>query len=146
MLQQIQHSHHDDLLLALFHPETILEGNLTGGKLPFSLYESYYEPGSEDADKGLQVDGWGMGRQLQVRFKELAFEVETGEAEMIGVDFVAKGGGNATAVADAEKKPETKTSKGKGKARDADRPAEEVALSPEDDERKSANNSFRVTY
>jgi len=136
MLQQVQHLHHDDTLLALFHPESILEGNLTGGKLPFSLYESYYEPGSENADKGLQVDGWGMGRQLQVRFKELAFEVETGEAEMIGVDFVAKGGGNATAVADAAAQIETKTSKGKGKAQDVDNSTDEVALSPEDDERK----------
>jgi len=146
MLQQAQHSHHDDTLLALFHPETILEGNLTGGKLPFSLYESYYEPGSENADKGLQVDGWGMGRQLQVRFKELAFEVETGEAEMIGVDFVAKGGGNATAVTDGESQPETKTSKGKGKARDADRPLEGVALSPEDDERKFDIGLLRSIY
>lgn len=137
MLQQVQHLHHDDILLALFHPETILEGNLTGGKLPFSLYESYYEPGSEDADKGLQVDGWGQGRQLQVRFKELAFEVETGEAEMIGVDFVAKGGGNATAVADAAPaQSETKTAKGKGKAKDIDTSSDEVALSPEDDERE----------
>lgn len=34
----------------------------------------------------------------ELKFRELAYSVETGEAEMIGVDFVAKGGGNATAI------------------------------------------------
>ncbi|KAI4766958.1 hypothetical protein E4T52_16113 [Aureobasidium sp. EXF-3400] len=96
ILQQLQHSYNDSLMLLLFHPQTILDGALTGGKLPISIYESYYEPGSENADKGLQVDGWAMGRQLQMRFRQLPFEVETGEAEMIAVDFVAKGSGSAT--------------------------------------------------
>ncbi|THY32362.1 hypothetical protein D6D00_01626 [Aureobasidium pullulans] len=96
ILQQLQHSYNDSLMLLLFHPQTILDGSLTGGKLPISVYETYYEPGSESAEKGLQVDGWGMGRQLQMRFRQLPFEVETGEAEMIAVDFVAKGSGSAT--------------------------------------------------
>ena len=140
MLQQLQHHYHGDLLLALFHPETILEGELSGGKLPFSLYESYYEPGSEKAEKATQVDGWGMGRALQMRFRELAFEVETGEAEMIGVDFVAKGGGNATAITAGDLQKDTKTSsKGKGKAIEGQTngSSKETTLSSEDEERKS---------
>jgi len=139
MLQQLQHQYHDDLLLALFHPETILEDQLSGGKLPFSIYESYYEPGSENADKGMQVDGWSMGRALQMRFRELTFEVETGEAEMIGIDFVAKGGGNASAIAAGDAQKDSKTSsKGKGKAamERTDGASKETTLSSEDDERE----------
>ena len=140
ILQQLQHSYNDDLILLLFHPETILDGELKGGKLPISLYESYYEPGTERADKGLQVEGWGTGTQLQMRFRELSFEVETGEAEMIGVDFVAKGGGNATAIpsTSAKQEPEKKgAAKGKGKAVDSatNGAATNSLLSSEDEER-----------
>ncbi|GAB7348712.1 hypothetical protein MBLNU459_g7451t1 [Dothideomycetes sp. NU459] len=141
VLQQLQHHYNDSLMLLLFHPETILDGSLTGGKLPISLYESFYEPGSENADKGLQVDKWAMGRQLQMRFRELGYEVETGEAEMIGVDFVAKGSGNATAVATMGTAQKTATDAGsskKGKAKaDDSQPngtSQEVPLSPEDEE------------
>jgi COP9 signalosome complex subunit 6 len=127
ILQQLQHSYNDSLMLLLFHPQTILDGALTGGKLPISIYESYYEPGSENADKGLQVDGWSMGRQLQMRFRQLPFEVETGEAEMIAVDFVAKGSGSATVHNSA-----TPPSKAKGRAEGAAN--NEVQLSVADEE------------
>lgn len=126
----------------LFDPETILDGSLTGGKLPISLYESFYEPGSENADKGLQTDGWSMGRQLQLRFRQLGYEVETGEAEMIGVDFVAKGSGNATAIATtgATQKTSADTSasnKGKARADDSQTTSSSTdsPLSSEDEER-----------
>ncbi|KAI5259320.1 hypothetical protein E4T42_00067 [Aureobasidium subglaciale] len=128
ILQQLQHSYNDSLMLLLFHPQTILDGSLTGGKLPISIYESYYEPGSEIADKGLQVDGWGMGRQLQMRFRQLPFEVETGEAEMIAVDFVAKGSGNANVQNSA-----TPPSKGKARA-DQATTTNDVKLNAEDEE------------
>ena len=130
MVQQLQHNYNDSLLLLLFHPQTILDGTLTGGKLPISIYESYYEPGSENADKGMQVDGWGMGRQLQLRFRQLPFEVETGEAEMIAVDFVAKGSGNAAAPTSAAQS----SSKGKARLDQNGTTNKEVQLSPEDDE------------
>jgi len=142
ILQQLQASYNEDLILLLFHPDTVLDGSMTGGKLPITLYESYYEPGSENADKGFQIEGLGMGRQLQMRFKELGFEVETGEAEMIGVDFVAKGGGNATAIrTSTEPKAavdEDKKGNGKGKSRAADASTngagQELTLSSEDEE------------
>lgn len=141
ILQQLQHHYNDSLILLLFHPDTILDGNMTGSKLPISLYESFYEPATEAADKGLQVEGWGMGRQLQMRFRELPYEVETGEAEMIAVDFVAKGSGSATAIpntASSQKKsPESSTSK-KGKAKadltPPDTTNKENPLSPEDED------------
>jgi COP9 signalosome complex subunit 6 len=128
ILQQLQHSYNDSLMLLLFHPQTILDGALTGGKLPISIYESYYEPGSENADKGLQVDGWSMGRQLQMRFRQLPFEVETGEAEMIAVDFVAKGSGSATVHNSA-----TPPTKAKGRA-EGSAANNEVQLSVADEE------------
>jgi len=99
---------------------------LQGGKLPISLYESVQE--QEGA---------------QVKFRELSFEVETGEAEMIGVDTVAKAGTAATAVQRAEtaqtgeSSKKATSSKGKGKAKDKDKEDDaETAgiLSPEDDE------------
>lgn len=142
VLQQLQHLYNDSLILLLFHPETILNGSLTGGKLPISLYESYYEPGTEDADKGLQFDSSGTGRQLQMRFKELAFEVDSGEAEMIGVDFVAKGGNNATAITQKTTDESSGSSKAKGKANaDQHQPngtTTDAPLSAEDEERKLA--------
>lgn len=120
-------------MLLLFHPQTILDGSLTGGKLPISIYETYYEPGSEGAEKGLQVDGWGMGRQLQMRFRQLPFEVETGEAEMIAVDFVAKGSGSAT-VQNSAAPP------AKGKARAEESTSTDVQLSAEDEEGHAVNS------
>ena len=106
----------DSLMLLLFHAELV--DQLQGGKLPITLYESVQE----------QHEGGGDG---EIKFRELTFEVETGEAEMIGVDFVATGGGNATAVPKAEVAPamplpseagsskdKDKKTKGKGKAKD----------------------------
>ena len=61
------------------------------------------------------------GPQHSLRFQELPYTIETGEAEMISIDFVAKGGANAAAIEDAKPdttKPPTpsKDTKGKGKA------------------------------
>ena len=151
VVQQLQHVYNDDLILVLFQPSIILDGELAGGKLPISLYESYYEPGSENADKGMQVEGWGQGRQLQMRFRDLSCEVETGEAEMIGIDFVAKGSGNASAIANAASTQKTgqgqkTTNKGKAKAVDGvTNGVHKSPLSPEEDERESRIQSHGPT-
>ncbi|KAL1305931.1 hypothetical protein AAFC00_004073 [Neodothiora populina] len=123
ILQQLQTRYNDSLILLLFHPDTILDGSLTGSKLPLSLYESFYEPGADGADSSLQA------RQLQMRFRQLPYDVETAEAEMIAVDFVAKGSGTATATVPAPASvPTTQKSGGegsrsaKGKAKPADIP------------------------
>ncbi|KAK0919158.1 hypothetical protein LTR91_022263 [Friedmanniomyces endolithicus] len=126
MLKQVQQlTGNDSVMLLLFHGELV--DQLQGGKLPISLYESVQE--QEGA---------------QTKFRELSFEVETGEAEMIGVDTVAKAGTAATAVqrADAaqaggEASKKATGSKGKGKAKDKDKEDDTEAagiLSPEDDE------------
>ena len=117
----------DNIMLLLFQLDMV--DKMEGGKLPIGLYEPYQEP---------------VGEQSEMRFRELSFEVETGDAEMIGVDFVAKGGGNATAVqgvATAESSSKDKRAKGKGKSdgKDDKDDAESDAaatnvLSREDDE------------
>lgn len=135
MLKQVQQLvSSDSIMLLLFHPEMV--DSLQGGKLPISLFESVEE---------IEAD------QLQLRFRELQFEVETGDAEMIGVDFVAKGGGNATAVRKVETNSPTasgsnaKKGKGKGKAKEEDGETNGTAsthnLSAEDDELISSLNA-----
>lgn len=96
----------DNIMLLLFQLDMV--DKMEGGKLPIGLYEPYQEP---------------VGEESEMRFRELSFEVETGDAEMIGVDFVAKGGGNATAVqgvATAESSSRDKKVKGKGKSEGKD--------------------------
>lgn len=140
-------SGNDAVMLLLFHAEMV--DDLQGGKLPITLYESVIE----------QQEG-GMMEEREIKFREVSFEVETGDAEMIGVDFVAVGGGNATAVpkasdggvgagsssaaqeASSSKDKEKKPGKGKGKSKDKeaattdDGDAEESSamLSAEDEE------------
>lgn len=100
-----------------------------GGKLPLAIYESIYEVD----DSATTADAQETGKALKLLFVPLNYTIETGEAEMIGVDFVAKGGfGNAAAEAsglegsaeasvsakDGAKKiklDEEKDTKGKGK-------------------------------
>jgi COP9 signalosome complex subunit 6 len=96
----------ENIMLLLFQLDMV--DKMEGGKLPIGLYEPYQEQ---------------VGEQTEMRFRELNFEVETGDAEMIGVDFVAKGGGNATAVpggqtGEATSPSDKKSSKGKSKAKD----------------------------
>lgn len=62
----------------------------------------------------------GAVKAKSTKFKELVYSIETGEAEMISVDFVARGGGNATAVegsaeAAAPKAESSKTDDAAGK-------------------------------
>nr|POF05859.1 cop9 signalosome complex subunit 6 [Quercus suber] len=134
MMRQVQQqSSNDGVMLLLFHSELV--DRLQGGKLPISLWEPVHE--QEDDE-------------VQLRYRELSFEVETGEAEMIGVDFVAKGGGNATAVSNksgtttasaASSSVETsKTPAKRGKTKAKDKELEEAeaasneAFTPEDEE------------
>lgn len=135
VLQQVQAlTSSDSIMLLMFHPELV--DNLQGGKLPITLYESIEE---------MEAD------TMHVRFRELQFEVETGDAEMIGVDFVAKGGGNATAVRKAETTQaagsSSKDKKGKGKGKVKDEESDSAAtssghvLSSEEEELVSSLNA-----
>lgn len=129
VLRQVQQiTGNDSVMLLLFHAELV--DQLQGGKLPISLYETITE------------------QEGELKFRPLSFEVETGEAEMISVDSVATGGGNATAVPKAEASQAAESSKkdkakSKGKAKDKDKDKDEPetngeatasVLSPEDEE------------
>ncbi|KAF2714802.1 hypothetical protein K504DRAFT_366861 [Pleomassaria siparia CBS 279.74] len=107
-------------ILLLFHPADAASEATAAGKLPLTLYESVFENATGGPnEKAMDIDGAAQPKAL--KFKELAYTVETGEAEMIGVDSVARGGGNATAVngaAAAAPKEASKVEdgkKGKGK-------------------------------
>lgn len=144
--QQIIHDYNETALLLAFHPSGVLEGAAVGGKLPLTIYESVYESG-QDSGKGARGSGGdgameveGHDGVLELRFREVPYFVETGEAEMISVDFVARGGGNATAV-DGSAKGAKSTASQKdnlrdlGSSSDAKTVPESSTLSPEDEER-----------
>ncbi|KAH7061201.1 hypothetical protein B0J12DRAFT_564978 [Macrophomina phaseolina] len=142
--EYIQNVHNETALLLLFHPESVLEGNATGGKLPLTIYESLWEgSGGNDKPTSMDIDGGAPGQGKQLKFRELTYSVETGEAEMIAVDFVAQGGGNATAVDQARKVSVAAvegSSKGKSKGKmkaEVEAPAADddtVPLTSEDEE------------
>ena len=146
----IMEKYNEAALLLAFHPAGVLDGGNGGGKLPLTIYESAFESGGGGGEQGkdMQVDG---EEGLELRFRELAYEVATGEAEMISVDFVARGGGTATAVDGTAKKSgkagpsqtplgekSDGNAKGKGKAVDREAPpaGDASGLTPEDEERK----------
>lgn len=108
--EYILKEHNETALLLAFHPSKVLAGAQVGGKLPLTIYESVYES-SQDAGKAIAEDAGGDNRMeiegqeahLELKFRELPYSVETGEAEMIGVDYIARGAGNATAINGAVK-------------------------------------------
>jgi hypothetical protein len=122
----------ESAIFLLFHPEMVAQSGGGAGKLPLSLYETVWT-----SDSSMDVDG--AERNQSLKFRELRYSVESGEAEMISVDFVARGGANATAV-EAPKAKEEKKGKGKakdGETNDAAAQLEQSYLSAEDDERMS---------
>lgn len=144
--QQILHSHSETAVLLAFHPASVLEGAAVGGKLPLTIYETVYESG-ESGDRSMEIDGQDVPQEL--KFMELPYSVETGEAEMISVDFVARGGGNAAAADGTAKKDEKEQAsqksvgkvdeKGKAVQKDAKETKvmdDSSVLSAEDEERK----------
>ncbi len=96
--RQIIDTYNETAVLLAFHPSSALEPRNEAGKLPLTIYESVHESPSDGGDRDMEIDGKEKDAPLELRFKELPYSVETGEAEMISVDFVARGGGNATAV------------------------------------------------
>ncbi|CAD6449061.1 be19e307-ec9a-45de-8489-8105af960877 [Sclerotinia trifoliorum] len=137
--RQILSTYNESAILLGFHPEEVL-GGAAGGKLPLTIYESNYEAEESSGETGEDKEMKDEESQLKLRFKELPFTVETGEAEMISVDFVARGGGNATAVDGTSKKVAPAEGKGKGKATSEDTIRSEIpkrdegSLSREDEE------------
>ncbi|KFH47164.1 COP9 signalosome complex subunit-like protein [Hapsidospora chrysogenum ATCC 11550] len=122
--------YNESALLLGFHPDQVLTHS-SGGKLPLTIYESYWEveagaaaaksatdPGAEDRP----MDDGDTG--LQLRFSELAYSVETDETEMIGMNYVAAGGASAAATSAKEDKPSRSIeTNSKGKRRLVESPA-----------------------
>ena len=134
--RRITELYNDSAILLLFHPESTYTEATAAGKLPLTLYESLYEHAPSDPnDKAMDIDG--AVKDKAIKFRELVYSVETGEAEMISVDFVARGGGNATAVegsvevsastADGSKASEAGGKKGKGKQKEKEKESEKDA-------------------
>ena len=147
---RITELYNDSPILLLFHPESTFTEATAAGKLPLTLYESLSENAPTDPnDKAMDIDGAVQAKAI--KFRELVYSVETGEAEMISVDFVARGGGNATAVeGSVESSASTvetfkandnagKKGKGKQKEKDSEKDAlidESTVLDVDDEESK----------
>ena len=150
-------SFNEAAVILLFDARSVAEGSVTGGKLPLRVYEGIWEPtgggggggarggktGAENADEEMTDDGSEQQQQQQqMRFRELSHSIETGGAEMIAVDFVAKGGARAnTAARSASSAASGKEKgKGKGKALAAEDPSNqdnaEISLAPDEEECK----------
>lgn len=95
--------HNESSLLLGFHPEESLKHD-AGSRLPLTIYESNYEADEPKNEQGEDKEMPDADPQLRIRFRELPYSVETGQAEMISMDFVAKGAGNATAIEPREQK------------------------------------------
>ncbi|ROT40613.1 COP9 signalosome complex subunit 6 [Sodiomyces alkalinus F11] len=143
-------------ILLGFHPSELLDHSV-GGKLPLTIYESNCE-----VDDAFKTDNEGDKTmddgesQLKLKFREIPYTVETGEAEMISMDFVASGSGNAALVeppkaaksaVKAPTKPQDKKGKQKAVLAPAESPADAlhgadeqdaVVLSPEEEEMMGA--------
>ena len=73
--------HNESLIMLLLNPQPAAA---IGGKLPLTIYESIYE--ADDAEPS---------NPPHLKFVPLKYGIETGEAEMIAMDVVARGAGNA---------------------------------------------------
>ena len=110
----------ESAVLLGFHPEPIL--NRTSENLPVTIYESHFEvegasssqdDGEDHAMKDSGADG-ACGSKLKVKFSELAYSVETSEAEMISIDTVAKTATSAVAIVETSKGQEAAGGSGSG--------------------------------
>ncbi|KAL2852959.1 hypothetical protein BJY01DRAFT_207579 [Aspergillus pseudoustus] len=128
--RQILQNHNESAIFLAFHPTQAQNDSSGRSKLPVSIYESVYEGESvADGGKAMQVDG--EEQSLNIRFRELPYTVETGEAEMIGIDTVARTARNAAVIDHSA--AATSTSTDPTKQHESQAPTADL-LSPEDEE------------
>ncbi|RAO70854.1 uncharacterized protein BHQ10_006866 [Talaromyces amestolkiae] len=128
---QILQEYNESAVLLAFHPSQIASDFESGAKLPLTVYESVFE--GENVADARTASQTGDDRQaLHIRFRELPYSIETGEAEMISVDFVARGAGNATAIETTKAAPKRATSTNEAEA--SKKADDSVLLSPENEE------------
>lgn len=137
--------YNDSAILLALHPEAIVKADTTNARLPVSVYESVDEVEHQKDEGSMQVDG-DESSSSEIKFRSLPYAIETDETEMIAIDYVAKGAGNATAVEETTSDtpapaptpvPEPVVDK-KGKKR-ADAPS--TAVTTSDTEQKATNGA-----
>ncbi|KAI1268848.1 COP9 signalosome-like protein subunit 6 [Xylariaceae sp. FL1019] len=132
----ILNTHNESSLLLGFHQDEVIQHS-AGSRLPLTIYESNYEADEPRHDQGEDKEMRDGEPPLSLKFRELRYSVETGEAEMISMDFVARGAGNAAAIETREsKKAPSDDPKGKRKMDDRAEveQSEGLILSREDEE------------
>ncbi|KAK4660981.1 hypothetical protein QC762_123750 [Podospora pseudocomata] len=82
----------ESAVLLGFHLEDMLSP-AAGDPLPITIYESNMEAEGEDKEMKDSENPTNM----VLRFRKLPYATETGEAEMIGMQFIREGGANASA-------------------------------------------------
>ncbi|RMD43121.1 hypothetical protein DV735_g2058, partial [Chaetothyriales sp. CBS 134920] len=100
------------VILLTIHPEAFEFTQAVNQKLPITLYEAVSESETAAAnandESSMQVDGDGPA---DLKFRVVAYTVETDEAEMIAINYVAKGAGSAAAVTEQSRVKQTEGKK-----------------------------------
>ncbi|KAJ5657691.1 COP9 signalosome complex subunit 6 [Penicillium longicatenatum] len=93
--RQLLQKYNESAVFLAFHPSQLQASEAHNSKLPLTIYESVLENDFNDASKDMEIDGQEAG---SLRFRELRYSVETGEAEMIGVNTIVQSSGTAAAA------------------------------------------------
>jgi COP9 signalosome complex subunit 6 len=136
--------YNDNAILLALHPEAIVSGTSTGGKLPITVYESVNDVEKTQDEGSMQVDGEDTA---DIRFRQLPYTIDTDETEMIAIDYVAKGAGSAAAVDESvpEKSKEAASDqKGKKRATPALEAAEGETNDVEDQQTLTAEEEDQI--
>jgi hypothetical protein len=112
---QLQQQFECDLPIFMLYHWDRLAVMTVGGKLPFTLYESF----SAQESGGMDVDG--VDESHAIKFRPLSYSLETAEDEAIGLADIVQSATAATAVQQSSKLARTESSvaaeaKGKGKS------------------------------
>lgn len=102
--KQVTSLYNETGVLLAIHPEAFEAAEAVNQKLPLTIYESVSETEPTKEEGSMQVDG---EETSDIKFRPVPYAVDTDEAEMIAIDYVAKGAGSASAVSDAA--PQTTT-------------------------------------
>lgn len=94
--------YNESSILLAIHPSAIANAAPTtaDGRLPISVYEGITETNPSKEDSSMQVDDDGAGSLL---FRPIPYAVDTDETEMIAINYVAKGAGNAATSGSVER-------------------------------------------
>ncbi|KAK3324595.1 hypothetical protein B0T19DRAFT_477472 [Cercophora scortea] len=102
--EQLIKNYNESSILLGFHVDGILHP-VAGDPLPLSIYESNMEIDDSDASgEDKEMRDSEAPTKMVTKFRQLPYTTETGEAEMIAMQFIREGGANATATATASEK------------------------------------------